>query len=414
MTRRDLKPQLSKWLIRGVLILNISLSLSYVGLWFAAANQDLFWRADFTALYTGGAIVRDGLGARLYDAALQASYQQQILEGRSFKDGVLFYNYPPHAVFLFVPLSYLPLSTAYLVWTGIQVGLLIWSLLLLRRIVREWPLYAQWLLYSAVLALHPLLSTILLGSFTLVVLVSLLQFYLALKDAREVQGGLWLFVGIVKLQNILLPGLMLLGGRRWRAILGAIGVGGLAFVISSVLLVWHTWLDFFNLLRQAAGFFGLYGIDPSAMYNFKGTLTLILGNDQAEVINAMSWVALMLVAAFVLWLWHSPWRVDNPDFELRVALTLLLGMLFAPHLNPQDGLMLIVPALLFYVYLQRRDKPCHAYATFVLSCPAIFLISEFALRGSLGIRVPVIAMMVLAVWMGRALYDEHMLQQAHK
>ena len=38
--------------------------------------------------------------------------------------------------------------------------------------------------------------------------------------------------------------------------------------------------------------------------------------------------------------------------------------------------MLIAPALLFYLYLRRRDLPRQAYTTFMLSCPLIILIAE--------------------------------------
>jgi hypothetical protein len=397
---------LTAWLLRGALILNISLGLSYAGLWISAARQDLLWRADFTAFYTGGAIVRDGQGAHLYDAELQTRYQQQILEGRSFKDGVLLYNYPPHVVFLFAPLAWLPRSTAFVIWTLAQGGLLVWLLLLLRRIAQSWERNERWLLLSAVVALPSLLTTFLLGAFSLLVLICLLQFYYALKQGRQAQSGLWLVVGIVKPQNILLPGVLLLGARRWRALVGAALIGAAVVLVSSVLLGWHTWLDFLNLLRTASGFFGIYGIDPTTMYNFKGTLALILGNAQGVLINQISLAALIIVVLLTLFLWRGPWRPDEPSFELRLAFTLLLGLLFSVHLNPQDGLMLVAPALLFYMYLRQRNLPRRAYAAFVLSCPLVFLVSEFTVKGSLGIRIPVVAMTVLAAWMGWALYNE--------
>ncbi len=389
------------------MILNIGLALSYIGLWGAAASQDLFWRADFSAFYTGGAIVRDGLGARLYDADLQTRYQQQILQGRSFKDGVLLYNYPPHAVFIFVPLAWLPRSTAYMVWTLIQAGLLIWLLVLLRRIAQAWAPLERRLLLSATVALPSLLSTFLLGAFSLLVLVCLVQFYLALKARREAASGVWLVVGAVKPQNILLPGVLLAGGRRWRAMVSAALVGVAVVVLSSAILGWHTWLDFLRLLQTATSFFGTLGVDPTTMYNVKGTLALILGNEQAVLINQISAALLAVAIVFTLLVWRGPWQPDHPAFELRLAFSLLLGMLFSLHFNPQDGLLLVAPALLFYIYLRQRNLPRQRLAAFVLSCPLIFLVSEFTLKGSLGIRIPVVAMITLAVWMGIALYREY-------
>ena len=124
---------------RDIHLLNIGLGIGYLLLWGAAAYQGLFIRADFTNFYTAGAIVRDGLGKSLYDPALQAQYQQHILKGLSFQDGLLMYISPPHAVFPFALLSLLPLNLAYLVWMLVQVVLLAWLLKLLSNLVISWP-----------------------------------------------------------------------------------------------------------------------------------------------------------------------------------------------------------------------------------------------------------------------------------
>ena len=70
-------------LFRALFILNVGLALGNVGLWLSAMRQGLFWRADFTALYTGGTLVQEGQGAHLYDFEVQTRYQQEIL-GNTF------------------------------------------------------------------------------------------------------------------------------------------------------------------------------------------------------------------------------------------------------------------------------------------------------------------------------------------
>ena len=124
---------------KALLGLNVSLAISYVGLWIVAAAQGLFWRADFTAFYTAGLMVRSGAAARLYDYALQTSYQQQLLQGRSFLGGLLPYNYPPHLALLMTPFSIAPLHIAFGFWTIAQVALLIWLVWTLRRLAVDWP-----------------------------------------------------------------------------------------------------------------------------------------------------------------------------------------------------------------------------------------------------------------------------------
>ena len=391
---------------RGVISLNLGLGLSYIALWIIAGAQDLFWRADFTAFYTGGALVRDGYGRQLYDRALQTQYQQQILEGRSFKEGLLPYNYPPHAVLPFVLLASMPLTSAFRIWTLVQIALLVWLMHLLYQFAQTWQPPERWLLLTTALALPSLARTFLVGAFSLWSLICLLQFYISLKKAGETQAGLWFALGTVKPQNLLLPGVLILSARRWRTLASLLLIGAGMIVFCSAWLGWENWTSFLYTLRETSRYYGVLGVNPRGMYNLKGVLTLLLGNEQGLMINQISLGALLLVALVTFLIWRGPWRPNAPDFELRMALTLLLGLLFSPHLNPQDGLLLVAPAALFYAYLRQRQLPRRAYAVFVLSCPLLFLIAEAALGGKLGIRIPTLAMVVLAIWMGAAFYSE--------
>jgi hypothetical protein len=136
------------------------------------------------------------------------------------------------------------------------------------------------------------------------------------------------------------------------------------------------------------------------MYNIKGTLTLLLGSEQAALLNQVSLAALGIVALLIVWLWRGPWQPDAPIFDPRFALTVLLGLLFSPHLNPHDSFAVLIPAAICYGYLrQHRPTQQRAYALFALSCPLLFLLGEFTIGDSLGVRVPVLLMLVLAGWL---------------
>jgi hypothetical protein len=393
---------------------NLGLGLSYICLMVIAEIQGLFWRADFTAYYTGGSMVRDGLGSRLYDLALQAAYQQQILGGRSFSEGLLPYNYPPHTALLFVPLAWVPLSHAFWIWTLAQGILLIWLLRLLQQLARGWKTHERWLLLTATVAFPPMFLNFLHGQFSLWMLICLLQIYLMLKRGREHLAGLWFVLGTFKPQaTLLLAGVSLLAARRWRALASAALIGGCLVVLSSMLLGWESWVGFLQVLRFSGSSFGSFGIDPTLMYNFKGTLALIFGNSHGVMINWISGVALIAAAILTFGIWCGSWQPGVPSFELRIALTFLLGLLFSPHLYQHDALMLIAPATLFYAYLRQRQLSTRSYVMFALSCPIAFLIAEWAaesaIGGRLGIRIPTLALIVLTIWVGLVLKNERVI-----
>ena len=100
------------------------------------------------------------------------------------------------------------------------------------------------------------------------------------------------------------------------------------------------------------------------------------------------------------------WTAREAAFDLKMAFTLLLGLFFNLYLFPQDSLLLVLPAILFYNYLRRRELPYRAYAAFILLCPSVFLVSEFTIGNELGVRVPVLAIIVLMAWMTHAIWKE--------
>jgi hypothetical protein len=367
------------------------------------AVQGNFWRGDFTAYYTGWSLLRDGHTDRLYDIELQTQYQQEILEGQRFKGGVLPYINPPHAAIPFLPLAWLPRSTAFWIWSLGQCGLLVWLLVLLRRITRAWDAHERHLMMSAVVAFPPLFTTFLLGTFSLFMCVCVVQYYVSLKERRETRGGLWLALGSVKPQLMLMPGFVVLGARRWKALGSGIAILLVFIAISLIFPGWQSWQGFFRIIGTIAAAFDSLGNVPADMYNLKGTLTLLAGNVQHTFINLISTGALLGVIVATLLLWRGSWNPESAVFDLRLSFTLLLGLIFSPHLHQHDALVLVVPAVLFYAYLRQRGVPRRAYAAFLLLCPLLFLVAEFTVNGALGIRIPVLAMGVLAVLMGRAL-----------
>lgn len=140
---------------KSIMLFYFGIGFIYAIVWLVAYKNDMLWRADFTAFYTGWTIVREGKGASLYDLNLQAQYQQALLQGRSFYDGVLPFINPPHIALLLSPFAWLPRTTAYFIWSLIQAALLIWLLLLIRRLSALWDLSERRLLFSAVIAFPP-------------------------------------------------------------------------------------------------------------------------------------------------------------------------------------------------------------------------------------------------------------------
>ena len=99
------------------------------------------------------------------------------------------------------------------------------------------------------------------------------------------------------------------------------------------------------------------------------------------------------------WLWRGRWSPTTPDFDLRFALTIVIGLLTSAHLNPHDDLLLVPAAAIAYRALRERpeggrDGLLLAVATFVVLIANG--ISANAVEGP-PIRVPVVVMALFAL-----------------
>ncbi|MGB9871835.1 MAG: glycosyltransferase family 87 protein, partial [Anaerolineae bacterium] len=387
------------WWLMG---LHFGIALGYLGLLIKAAVDGLLWRADFTAFYTGGAIVRQGLGPHLYDLALQTRIQQAILgPGRMFYDGVLPFLNPPHFALVMAPFSLLPLGPAFWCWIALQVGILVRVVQRFHLLSADWEQTERWMLLSAFFAFFPLFLQFVHGSLSLFVLWCLTEFYLALREGKDVRAGVWLALAAVKPQAVLFPALVLLAGRRWRA-LGSASATGLVILGGTVAALGPAiWSDYLQWLAATSGYLDRFGVYPEVMYNLKGMLTLWWGAERASLIQAVSMGALAVGAAGVLALWvRARWAPQHSGFDLRLAFTLTLGALLSPHQNQQDCLILVLPIALFYDSLRRIGHLTRPLTAFLLSWPVLFFLEPFAIRGRLGIRLPVVLMVVLLTWIG--------------
>ena len=122
----------------AVILINCGIAISFIYIWMSAAQGDYFQHVDFTTFYTAGAIARDGLGRNMYDLGVQSDYRAQILKESINPTAILPFNNPPFVVYPFILFARLPLRSAFLLWTFLQLGLLLWLLFLLYRLSVTW------------------------------------------------------------------------------------------------------------------------------------------------------------------------------------------------------------------------------------------------------------------------------------
>jgi alpha-1,2-mannosyltransferase len=134
------------------------------------------------------------------------------------------YPYPPGAIFLFLPITYMPLQEAFAAWTQLSIACMAATYLVVLRATRRGPwlehiAIATWACIATVLLLSPMDDTLALGQLSTILLLLVTLDVLAVHDRS--QGFL---VGLAMAFK-LYPGVVVffwLGRRQWRAAITAL------------------------------------------------------------------------------------------------------------------------------------------------------------------------------------------------
>ncbi len=333
-----------RWLLWLYCILLLAICLS---IWISLGPELATFRTfawDFFILYTGGRMVLEGQGESLYDLPIQLEYQQRLIAPRRVATGSLPFFYPPTILPFLLPFSLGSLSLGYVLWLLFCLLLVAAFVFLVWRhlgIGREYR--GTFLL--VLLAFYPLSNHLIQGQTSLLLLLGFTLAFLFLRKGHDLGAGLLLSLGSIKPQMILPFLLVLLGKRRWRALVGfLLGVGLLLGSLLPFLGV-SVLEDYALLTFHLLGVQDEYGLFPGSMNNWRALSYRLLGFGLAG--NGL-WIGLSLLSLGLLaWIWRYPWADHPRRFSLQFATTILLTTLLSPHLYLHDlVLWLLVGAFL--------------------------------------------------------------------
>jgi hypothetical protein len=392
----------------GTAVVNFTLAGVWVVLYLVLLVSGRTRGADYTAFYTGWRLVLEGQGPHLYDPVAQAVMQGQVLGGQAFEAGLNPFNNPPHTVLPFVPLGMLPLEVSFLVWTGLQLLLLAGVLrMLLLGPARDWSRGERIAVTGWLIGLPALGITFWQGAFSLMLVAGVLGTYLAILEGRDRIGALALVAASIKPQGMVGVAVAVLIGRGWSVVAAAGVAGGTLALMATVVLGPGIWREYLDFLGRYASTFDRYSVEPTVMWNLRGTLALLLGREQAQLINVIALTGFALGMLLTAFLWRRGWSPTAPaqDVAARFGLTVALGLLLSPHLNPHDDLLLIVPAVLAYA-AWRGSLRAPLLAIAIGLAPAVIAFTngvDAAAPTALPIRVPTLLIVGLVVVLVAAL-----------
>jgi alpha-1,2-mannosyltransferase len=315
-------------------------------------------KTDFLAALTGGAILRGGAPAALYDEATQTAVQARLLRdvGREPLLLLPFNHPPPEALFVaFFGGAGLGAPAIFAAWTLCSIAALGLALVALHR---AWPVpgAAGALLTLAALSFFPVTGALLLGQNTALVLLGWAAGSGALRRHADGWAGVALALAVIKPQTVPVLLLALLLMRRWRALLAwtATVTGAAVLLMPFLGADWP--LRYLGFVLHTASGPATAAIDPATMQNWRGLFARLLADTPPATV--LTSLATVLSLALVCGIWlraprlaRGPLPADRAAWDWRWAITLLVALLVNPHLQPHDLALALVPGWILAAHL---------------------------------------------------------------
>lgn len=328
---------------------------------------------DFRALFASAQIAVTSGFSQVYNLAVQRETQAALMAPYATVEVETIPNpFLPSFILPFTLFLPLGLSGGFIIWTILNIGILV--VYLLQLVGKKDRLFPG----LAFLSL-PVFLTLLLGQVNIWLLICVGEFLRAWEQGKGFYGGLWLGGLLMKPQTLILLIPVLFLKKRWDILAGfAIAATGIV-VISLALAGPEGLAAWWVLLTHYAGH--LSATDPAAMGNFRmlgGLLSLLLPHPWARGIASGLSVA---VAVLALWVSLRRQRAGNDSAFLLPLLAATCAVAWHSHIHMA---VILIPPLLRQV--TSGQIPRSLLALWSLLPPAVYFlaITTLALLTALG------------------------------
>jgi hypothetical protein len=359
-----------QWAIRILASVLIVLSIQLA--WKAYTQTGLFipLGSDYGLYLSQAMALQEGDPRRIYDRNAIDRHYKALLDSYGHDPSYqpsrpdlwgTHVPYPPIFAWAMQPFTRLPIASSVVVWTVLNLVLI---LCLCFRLARHCPGWDRPTIFLCLLASYPIVLNLVIGQLQILMAWALMECLLALRAGKDWQAGLWLGLLLLKPQYGLLLGPMLIWKQRWKAVLG-VAVTGLILLGGSVATVGLPTLLMYPQSFSVMAHFR--GDDPYVMINWR---SLVLEFKPEITDRSGVWLTMILggmTVACILWIWRGVWRPDSYEFVQKVSLTVLATLLVSYHSHPYGAALLAAP-----VCLLLADRRTSAISISV-ACVALFL-----------------------------------------
>lgn len=312
--------------------------LSYATLFEYMAKGELFARtiigapyiSDFVNSYNAGVLARDCVmsnqATKVYDVQTQDVSARRLIA--PVKPLAPFYfQYPPYMFGLMLPMAFVPMPVAWVLWNVLGMVALSFSILALSKDFSKWERIASFVMF---IGSYPMWLSVELGQPSLWVIPCLTAYLICLQVGKPFNAGVATALAAVKLQYAPMLGVVGVIRGRWKYLLGGIACMAALLLYTLILLGPENVMQYPRALLSGETSGTVSGVNAHEMQNFRGMLALIF-RDDARWIQITASGLMIATIGFVGWLWSR-----RPPADALCGVTVLLMLLSNVHAHTQD------------------------------------------------------------------------------
>jgi len=319
-----------RWLRALLLAVLISLTFLYVIQWKISQSANSGAVEDFIIFYTAGRIARIHGFDAVYNIEQQRITQGQILRAELETGEMLVYNHLPVLIPIFYLLTSFDYPYAKFLWVLLLFFLYGGSIFYLVKNIGELSSRLEKFAVAAIFLFYPIFVSLYHGQDTVFLFLGLTLWYAGLKNKHQalIIAGVILStlrphisLGIIISYAITHP-------KQIRHIL----IAGFFWAVVNIAIVGtQGTFDFTRILFLSAEGIHLRMSD-SAMLNLTGLLSRIFDTAPVTLLRSIGLVGygISILISIVIWMQKEPIE------SLKLSLSILIALFFAPHLHYHD------------------------------------------------------------------------------
>lgn len=324
--------------------------------------------ADFIAFYAAGRIAQQSGFSSVYNIAAQHEVEQRVVGFDLAREQVLLYNHIPFLIPILKMLVTADYVGSFARWALLMLGIYAASTIFFLKAVFPNPKdKTRPAAVMGTLTFFPFFISLLLGQDTAILFLGVALWCIGILKKQDWLAAIGLALTTLRPHLCLILAIPLLFRQRsvwWRF-----------FLLAVLLALASIWMlgrqgtpGFLDILRISASG-AWHGMNEPAMLNLIGLLLRTLPWLDAGLVRAVGWAGYLAGIGLLNILWLKAPILD----ERLLSKSLIIALLFAPHLHSHDLTLLIIP-LIFAIRLPVPKIPSAWLALLPLAISLLFLL----------------------------------------